>query len=145
MKYVSYIVFCAILLCCPTLRSQSALTLSAVDVKFLSDCGVLQVDIKAIPKLPSDGQDMISLILSSKARKCNNLKHFIDTRDFLRKFTHPRASVPCRRMDMNRISSLQRNWSISTRWTRALSIGLSGIRGNCGLNARCEMKGEFCL
>ena len=94
MKHVSCVLFCAILLCCPVLRSQSVLTLSADDVKFLSGCGVRQDDIKAIPNLPSDGQDAISLILSNKNRKCSYLKHFIDSRDFLRQFTPPPSECP---------------------------------------------------
>ena len=94
MKYVSYIAFCIILLCCPAVRSQSAITLSADDVKFLSDCGVRQDDINVIPKLPSDGQDIISDKLSSKSRKCSSFKSFIDTRDYLRKFTPPPSICP---------------------------------------------------
>ena len=94
MKYVSYITFCVILLCSPALRGQSALTLSAEDVKFLSSCGVLQDDINVIPKLPSDGLDIISLKLSSKSRKCSSFKHFMDTRDYLRKFTPPPSVCP---------------------------------------------------
>ena len=81
MKYVSYVTFCAILLCCPALRGQPALTLSADDVKFLSGCGVRQDDIKVIPKLPSEGQNEIADILYAKICDHPALKSFIDTRD----------------------------------------------------------------
>ncbi|HEY1208059.1 MAG TPA: hypothetical protein VGE85_01705 [Terracidiphilus sp.] len=94
MKYVSYVAFCAILLCCPTLRSQSTITLSADDVKFLSGCGVLQGDIKVIPKLPSDGQRKIMLILRKDGRVCSDIKSYKDTRDHLRKYTPPPSVVP---------------------------------------------------
>jgi hypothetical protein len=94
MKYVSYIAFCIILLCCPAVRSQSALTLSADDVKFLSGCGVLQEDIKVIPNLPSAGQRKIMMILRFDGRECTDLKPFKDSRDFLRKFTPPPSESP---------------------------------------------------
>jgi hypothetical protein len=97
MKFASYIAFCAILLCCPALRSQSAITpitLSADDAKFLSGCGVLQEDIKVIPKLPSAGQRKILMILHFDGRECNDLKPFKDSRDFLRKFTPPPSKAP---------------------------------------------------
>ena len=96
MKYVSYVLFCAILLCCPVLRGQSALTLSADDVKFLRGCGVRQDDINVIPKLSSEGQDQMSVILSAKRRKCSSpsLRDFIETRDYLRKFTAPPSKCP---------------------------------------------------
>jgi len=95
-KYVSYIAFCAILLCCPALRSQSAITLSADDVKFLSDCGVRQEDIKVIPKLDSEGQRRMSYILSAKSGGCGSpsLEDFIETRDYLRKFITPPSKCP---------------------------------------------------
>jgi len=94
MKYVSYVAFCAILLCCPVVRSQSILTLSADDVKFLSGCGVLQDDIKVIPKLPSKGQRRILLVLRFNGRECDDLMEFKVTRDFLRKYTPPPEHVP---------------------------------------------------
>jgi hypothetical protein len=94
MKYVSYIAFCAVLLCCPATRSISALTLSAADVKFLTGCGVLQEDIKVIPNLPRAGQLTLSGILRSDDRECNDLKPFKDSRDFLRKFTPPPSKAP---------------------------------------------------
>jgi hypothetical protein len=94
MKYVSYVLFCAILLCCPALRSQSAITLSADDVKFLSSCGVRQDDINVIPNLPSDGQDKILAILRKDGRGCNDFKDFKDSRDFLRKYTPRPSDLP---------------------------------------------------
>jgi len=94
MKYVSYVAFCAILLCCSVVRSQSAHTLSADDVKFLSSCGALQDDVTVIPKLPSDGQVQIRLILASPHRKCSMLERFIYSRNYLRKFTPQPNTVP---------------------------------------------------
>lgn len=94
MKFVSYVFYCATLLCCPALRSQSAITLSADDVKFLSGCGVLQDDIKVIPMLPSDGQDIISVAVSSLRRKCSMLQEFKATRDYRRKFTPILSVIP---------------------------------------------------
>jgi hypothetical protein len=94
MKYVSYVLFCAILLCCPVLHSQSALTLSADDVKFLRGCGVRQDDINVIPKLPSDGQIEMTVILDAKRCSVPSLKDFIGTRDYLRKFTPPPSVSP---------------------------------------------------
>ncbi|HME58454.1 MAG TPA: hypothetical protein VKF63_08950 [Terracidiphilus sp.] len=94
MKYASYVAFCAILLCCPALRSQSILTLSADDVKFLSGCGVLQEDIKVIPNLPSAGQHKILVILRKNGRECSDIKSYKDTRDHLRKYTPPPSVVP---------------------------------------------------
>lgn len=94
MKYVSYIAFCAILLCCPALRSQSAITLSADDVKFLSGCGVRQDDIKVIPNLPSAGQHKIMMIMHKDGRECSDIMPFKDTRDHLRKYTPPPSVVP---------------------------------------------------
>jgi hypothetical protein len=76
------------------MRSQPAITLSADDVKFLGDCGVLQEDIKVIPKLPSAGQRRILLILRFDGRECNDLKIFKDCRNFLRKFTPPPNESP---------------------------------------------------
>jgi hypothetical protein len=94
MKHILYLVFCAILLCCPVLRSQSALTLSADDVKFLSTCGVLQSDINVIPNLPNAGQAKILAILRKDGRECSDIKAFIDSRDFLRKYTPPPNEAP---------------------------------------------------
>lgn len=94
MKHVSYVSFCAILLCSLALRAQSALTLSADDVKFLRDCGVRQDDIKVIPRLPSEGQIQISAILSAKECSSPSLKDFIETRNYLRKFTPPPSECP---------------------------------------------------
>jgi hypothetical protein len=94
MKYASYIAFCAILLCCPALRSQPAITLSANDVKFLTGCSVLQEDIKVIPNLPRAGQRKIMMILHFDGRECNDLKPFKNSRDFLRKFTPPPSMNP---------------------------------------------------
>ena len=37
MKYLSSMIICTILVCSPVLRSQSVLTLSDDDVKFLND------------------------------------------------------------------------------------------------------------
>jgi hypothetical protein len=78
------------------MRSQTAITLSADDVKFLSGCGVLQEDIKVIPKLPSDGQDTISMILASSRKKCSSqyIQDFIATRDYWRKFTPIPSVIP---------------------------------------------------
>ena len=72
MKYFLYATFCAILLCCSALRGQSALTLSAADVKFLSGCGVRQDDIKVIPKLDSEGQERMVDLLSATSHKCSS-------------------------------------------------------------------------
>jgi hypothetical protein len=94
MKYVPYMAFCAILLCCTALRSQSGLTLSADDVKFLDRCGVQQRDIKVIPDLPSAGQAKILALLRKDGRDCSDMKAFIDTRDFLRKYTPPPSEAP---------------------------------------------------
>jgi hypothetical protein len=94
MKYVSYVAFCAILLCCPGMHSQSALTLSADDVKFLSGCGVKQDDIKVIPNLPSAGQRKLLVILRSSGRACSDLISFTNTRDYLRKYTPPPSVSP---------------------------------------------------
>jgi len=94
MKYLPYMVFCAILSCCPALRSQSALTLSADDAKFLSSCGVTQDDIKVIPNLPSAGQAKILAILSKDGRECSDLAPFNHSRDYLRKFTPPPTEMP---------------------------------------------------
>lgn len=94
MKYVSYIVFCAILLCCPALRCQSAITLSADDVRFLSGCGVLQNDIKVIATLPRAGQLTLSGILHSNGRECSDLKAFIITRKYLKEFNLPPSECP---------------------------------------------------
>ena len=92
MKSVSYVAFCAILLCCPAMRSQSAITLSADDVKFLNSCGVRQDDISTIPNLPSAGQAKISALLRKDGRACSDMKAFMDSRDYLRKYT-PAPSV----------------------------------------------------
>ena len=96
MKYFLYATFCAILLCCSALRGQSALTLSAADVKFLSGCGVRQDDIKVIPKLDSEGQERMVDLLSATSHKCSSpeLKDFMETRDYLRKFTPPPSTNP---------------------------------------------------
>jgi hypothetical protein len=94
MKYVPYIAFCAILLSCPALHSQSALTLSGDDVKFLDSCGVLQDDIHVIPNLSSAGQGKILAILRKDGRGCNDLKDFKDSRDLLRKYTPPPSDLP---------------------------------------------------
>jgi hypothetical protein len=63
-------------------------------VKFLSDCGVRQDDIKVIPKLDSEGQERVSDILSAKRCSSPSLKDFIETRDYLRKFTTPPSDCP---------------------------------------------------
>ena len=94
MKYASYVFFYAILLCCPVLRGQSAITLSADDVKFLTGCGVRQGDIDVIPKLPSAGQAKISALLRKDGRACSDMKAFVDSRDFMRKFTPPPSVSP---------------------------------------------------
>ena len=94
MKYASYAAFCAILLCCPVLRGQSALTLSADDVKFLTGCGVRQDDIKAIPDLPRAGQVKVLTILRKDNRQCSDIKSYSDSRDFLRKYTPPPSVAP---------------------------------------------------
>ncbi len=96
MKQVSYVLFFAILLCCPVLRGQSAITLSDDDVKFLSDCGVRQEDVKVIPKLDSEGQERMSDILAAKKFECRSpdLRDFKETRDYLRKFTTPPSECP---------------------------------------------------
>ena len=94
MKDVSCVFICMILLCCPAIRGQSALTLSDDDVKFLSGCGVRQDDIKVIPKLDSEGQERMSVIFAATTHTCGSLKGFIETRDYLRKFTPPPSKCP---------------------------------------------------
>jgi hypothetical protein len=89
MKYLSYTFFCAILLCCPAMHSQPALTLNNNQVKFLVGCGVRQDDIQAIPNLTSDGQLKILAILHNRNRGCGDLKPFKDSRDYMRKYTPP--------------------------------------------------------
>ncbi|MGB9405904.1 MAG: hypothetical protein WCA89_00100 [Terracidiphilus sp.] len=93
MKFLPYAAFCAILLC-PALHSQSALTLSTADVKFLSGCGVRQDDINVIPNLPSAGQGKILAILRKDGSGCNDFKDFKDSRDFLRKYTPRPSDLP---------------------------------------------------
>jgi hypothetical protein len=94
MKYVPHIAFCAILLCCPALRSQSAPTLGADDVKYLDSCGVRQDDIDVIPNLASAGQGKILAILRKIGRGCDDFKGFKDSRDFLRQYTPPPSDLP---------------------------------------------------
>jgi len=94
MKYVPHIAFCAILLCCPALRSQSALTLSADDVKYLDSCGVRQDDINVIPNLSSAGQGKILAMLRKDGRGCDDFKGFKDSRDFLRQYTPRPSDLP---------------------------------------------------
>jgi len=94
MKYVSHMAFYAILLCCPALRSQSVLTLSADDVKYLDSCGVRQDDVNVIPNLSSAGQGKILAMLRKDGRGCNDLKDFRDSRDFLRKYTPQPTDLP---------------------------------------------------
>ncbi len=94
MKYVPTMVFCALLLCCPVLRSQPVLTLSTDDVQFLNKCGVQQSDIDAIPNFPSTGQAKILAVLRKHGRTCKDLKFFKDCRDALRKFTPPPSDLP---------------------------------------------------
>jgi len=94
MKHVPYIAFYAILLCCPALRSQSTLTLSADDVKYLDSCGVRQDDINVISNLSSAGQGKILAILHRDGRGCDDFKDFKDSRDFLRKYTPPPTDLP---------------------------------------------------
>ena len=95
MKYLSYVTFCAILLCCSILRGQSAITLSAADVKFLSGCGVRQDDIM-IAKLDSEGQERMLDLLSATSHSpvFTELKDFMETRDYLRKFTPTPSTNP---------------------------------------------------
>lgn len=92
MKRVPSLVFCAILLSCPAIRSLPVL--SANDVKFLESCGVKQDDIKVIPNLPRDGQLWVWGILRADDRTCSDLKAFKGSRDFLREFTPPPSEVP---------------------------------------------------
>jgi hypothetical protein len=83
-----------ILLCCPAMRGQAALTLSADDVKFLSGCGVRQDDIKVISNLTSAGQTKILAVLRKDSRQCSDLLSFTNTRDYLRKYTPPPSISP---------------------------------------------------
>jgi hypothetical protein len=94
MRYLSSMIICTILVCSPVLRSQSVLTLSDDDVSFLNSCGVRQDDIKVIPNLPSAGQAKILAILRKDGRECSDIKAFIDSRDYLRKYTPPPSVAP---------------------------------------------------
>jgi len=94
MKFVSKMIFCASLLSCSALFSQSAITVNPGDAKFLSGCGVRQDDIKTIPNLTSVGQRKLLVILRFDGRECNDLKPFKESRDFLRVFTPPPSQCP---------------------------------------------------
>ena len=96
MKHIQYLVLSSILLCCPAMQSQQTLTLSTDDVKFLSGCGVRQDDFKVIPKLESEGQERMSVILAAKKFECRapDLRDFKETRDYVRKFTPPPSECP---------------------------------------------------
>ncbi len=94
MKQIPYLVLSSILLCSPAMHGQQTLTLSTDDVKFLSGCGVRQDDINVIPKLTSEGQGRISVILDAKRCGSPSLKDFMETRDYVRKFTPPPSECP---------------------------------------------------
>jgi len=89
------LLFTAILLCCPALKAH-AITLTAEDVKFLRSCDVEQADIDVIPKLPSDGQEKLGLVLKSSQKNCDmeTIKSFKATREFIKKYTPPPTEAP---------------------------------------------------